>query len=63
MLIKTPRELSEEYYQFIDGFTKTDFEGEKLLGKFYTDYGIAKSDPDVVPALCIQSILLANSYN
>lgn len=49
MLIKTPRELSEEYYQFVDGFTKTDFEGEKLLGKFYTDYGIAES---MIQMLC-----------
>lgn len=49
MLLKTPRELSREYYQFVDGFTKTDFEDEKLLGKFYTDYGIAKS---MIQILC-----------
>nr|WP_325216991.1 N-6 DNA methylase [uncultured Oscillibacter sp.] len=49
MLLKTPRELSKEYYQFVDGFTKTDFEDEKLLGKFYTDYGIAKS---MIQILC-----------
>ena len=35
-MIKTPHELSEEYYQFVDEFTQTDFEDEKLLGKFYT---------------------------
>ena len=42
MLLKAPRELSKEYYQFVDGFTKTDCEDEKLLGKFYTDYDIAQ---------------------
>lgn len=41
MPIKTPHKLSEEYYQFVDEFTQTDFENEKLLGKFYTDYNIA----------------------
>ena len=49
MLLKTPRELSKEYYQFVDGFTKTDFEDEKLLGKFYTDYDIAKG---MIQILC-----------
>lgn len=43
MPIKTPHELSEEYYQFVDEFTQTDFEDEKLLGKFYTDHDIATS--------------------
>lgn len=38
---KTPAEISREYYQFANEFTKTDFEDEKLLGKFYTDFGIA----------------------
>lgn len=49
MLLKAPRELSKEYYQFVDGFTKTDFEDEKLLGKFYTDYDIAKG---MIQILC-----------
>ncbi len=43
MPIISPNELSGKYYQFIDEFTKTEFEGEKLLGKFYTDYDIATS--------------------
>lgn len=40
---KTPQELSSEYYQFVNSFTQTDFEDEKMLGKFYTDYDIAES--------------------
>lgn len=40
---KAPHELSEEYYQFVDAFTQTDFEDEKILGKFYTDFDIAGS--------------------
>ena len=43
MSIKTPNEISEAYYQFVDEFTQSDFEDEKLLGKFYTDYDIAGS--------------------
>lgn len=43
MPIKTPHEISSDYYQFVDEFTQSDFEDEKLLGKFYTDYDIAKS--------------------
>ena len=40
---KTPKELSREYYQFVNGFTQSDFEDDKMLGKFYTDIGIAES--------------------
>ncbi len=40
---KAPHELSEEYYQFVDAFTQTAFEDEKILGKFYTDIDIATS--------------------
>ncbi len=40
---KTPSELSREYYQFVNRFTQTSFEDEKLLGKFYTNYAIAES--------------------
>ena len=43
MPIKTPLEISTDYYQFVDEFTQSDFEDEKLLGKFYTDYDIAQS--------------------
>lgn len=43
MLEKTPNELSREYYQFVNNFTQTAFEDEKIFGKFYTDYGIAES--------------------
>ena len=41
MSIKTPCEISTEYYQFIDKFTQSDIESEKILGKFYTDFDIA----------------------
>ena len=40
---KTPKELSRDYYQFVNSFTQTDFEDNKMLGKFYTDFGIAES--------------------
>ena len=40
---KAPSELSEEYYQFVETFTQTDFEDEKILGKFYTNHDIATS--------------------
>lgn len=40
---KTPKELSSEYYQFVNSFTQTSFEDEKMLGKFYTDHDIAES--------------------
>ena len=41
MPFKTSHEISADYYQFVDEFTQSDFEDEKLLGKFYTDYDIA----------------------
>ena len=40
MEVKAPNEISKEYYQFVDEFTQTSFENEKILGKFYTDVGI-----------------------
>ena len=43
MLEKNPYELSRDYYQFVDTFTQTSFEDEKLLGKFYTDFDVAAS--------------------
>ena len=43
MPFKTSHEISADYYQFVDEFTQSDFEDEKLLGKFYTDYDIAGS--------------------
>ncbi len=48
MCKKTPSDISREYYQFVDEFTKTDFEDEKILGKFYTDYGISVSMMKVI---------------
>lgn len=33
--------FSKPYYGFVDGFTKTEFESAKVLGKFYTDYKVA----------------------
>ena len=35
MPIKTPHEISKDYYQFVDEFTQSDFEDEKLVGKEY----------------------------
>lgn len=43
MPINTPHEISSDYYRFVNEFTQSDFEDEKLLGKFYTDYDIARS--------------------
>lgn len=43
MQTKTPHEISADYYQFVDGFTQSTFEEDKILGKFYTDYEIAES--------------------
>lgn len=43
MSVKTPHEISADYYQFIDKFAQSAFEDEKLLGKYYTDYDIAES--------------------
>lgn len=43
MTNKTPQELSKEYYLFVDRFIQSDFEDNKLLGKFYTDFSIAES--------------------
>ena len=52
MPAKTSRERSEEYYQFIEKFAQTDYEREKLLGKFYTDYDIARSMMQVLCKCC-----------
>jgi Alw26I/Eco31I/Esp3I family type II restriction m6 adenine DNA methyltransferase len=46
---KSSHEISEEYYRFIDGFVQTDFEKEKLLGQFYTDFDISNG---MVQDLC-----------
>lgn len=54
MLTKTPQEISREYYQFAENFTQTDFEDEKFLGKFYTDYDIANK---MMQILCKNYIL------
>lgn len=53
MPVKTPHEVSREYYQFVEEFTQTDFEDEKLLGKFYTDYDIAKNMMQVLCQRCV----------
>ena len=54
MLTKTPQEISREYYQFAENFIQTDFEDEKFLGKFYTDYDIANK---MMQILCKNYIL------
>jgi len=43
MTDKSPDELSKDYYQFVNDFTQTDFEDEKILGKFYTDFDVSES--------------------
>lgn len=40
MLDVFSEELSDTYYSFIDKIAKNRFECDKLLGKFYTDYGV-----------------------
>lgn len=39
----SPGAISREYYRFVADFTKTDFEDDKLLGKFYTDFDVCAS--------------------
>lgn len=48
MTIKTPQEISKEYYSFVDRFIQSDFEDDKLLGKFYTDFSIAESMSEIL---------------
>ena len=43
MINKSPDELSRDYYQFVSEFTQTEFEDEKILGKFYTDIDITQN--------------------
>lgn len=38
-----PEAISRNYYRFAAAFTKTDFEDDKLLGKFYTDFDVCAS--------------------
>lgn len=42
-MANNPIELSREYYGFIETFSQTEYEDEKLLGKFYTDYSVAEN--------------------
>ena len=42
MQIEAAFSLSEEYYKFMSDFAQTSFEYDKLLGKFYTDFTVAK---------------------
>lgn len=42
MQIEAAISLSEEYYRFMSDFAQTSFEDDKLLGKFYTDFTVAK---------------------
>ena len=42
MQIEAAFSLSEEYYKFMSDFAQTSFEDDKLLGKFYTDFTVAK---------------------
>lgn len=48
MTSKTPQEISKEYYSFVDRFIQSDFEDDKLLGKFYTDFSIAENMAEIV---------------
>lgn len=40
-MTNNPIELSQKYYSFISTFSRTEYEDEKLLGKFYTDNTVA----------------------
>lgn len=53
---KTAWELSSEYYRFVNRFTQTTFEDEKMLGKFYTDYDIAESMICIIRDIYINQI-------
>lgn len=43
--------ISNQYYSFVDYLTVTDFENNKVLGKFYTNLTIAKNMVDSVLSL------------
>lgn len=40
--------ISNQYYDFVDRLTVTDFENNKVLGKFYTNIGIAENMIDSI---------------
>ena len=35
--------FSNQYYDFVDSFAKSDFESRKILGKYYTEVSIAEN--------------------
>ncbi len=45
---KSPNEWSREYYQFVESFTRTDAENEKILGKYYTEHTVAEDMCEVI---------------
>ena len=47
----SPKAISIEYYSFVEGFTQSDYEDDKILGKFYTDYKVART---MIKSLCGQ---------
>ena len=50
---KDPQKLSKKYYRFVDAFTRTDFEKDKILGRFYTDFDIAARMMQVLSQHCV----------
>ena len=50
---KDPQKLSKKYYRFVDAFTRTDFEKDKILGRFYTDFDIAARMMQVLSQQCV----------
>lgn len=53
MPVNAPYEISANYYRFVNEFTQSDFEDEKLLGKFYTDYDVAENMMQILSQLCV----------
>lgn len=43
-----PDEISKKYYNFINNIVKTDFESEKVLGKYYTDLHMARHMVNII---------------
>lgn len=50
--------FSNQYYDFVDSFAKSDFESSKILGKYYTEVSIAES---MIKELLIQYKLPDNT--
>lgn len=56
MQIEAAFSLSEEYYKFMSDFAQTSFEDDKLLGKFYTDFTVAKRMVETIVEVALRTI-------